>query len=174
MPAAVLAAVGLGAVVPTLSGASAPPNLPAQTAQQLVADHGDGQDAPAERCPDLDVQPGPVRFVIPRRGSPARVLATVSTPSPSCPVTTTSTLWLGTKAEHVALIEPSDQEVDVVRNGNQVWLWDSSTQTVVHLDRAPQSPAAVLGARHGRVTGVSARGQWAERSHCPALTGLAV
>ena len=38
VPAAVLAAVGIGAVVPTLSGASAPPNLPAQSAQQLVAD----------------------------------------------------------------------------------------------------------------------------------------
>ena len=37
-PVAVLAAVGLVALVPTLSGASAPAGLPAQSAQQLVAD----------------------------------------------------------------------------------------------------------------------------------------
>ena len=56
-------------------------------------------------------------------------------------------VWLGTKAEHIALIEPSDQEVDIVRNHNQAWIWDSSTQNVLHLIGA--NPASKSSASTG-------------------------
>jgi hypothetical protein len=43
-------------------------------------------------------------------------------------------VWLdGEVAEHVALIDGPAEEVDLVRNGNQGWLWDSSTETAEHL-----------------------------------------
>jgi hypothetical protein len=42
-------------------------------------------------------------------------------------------VWLdGTTAEHLAIVDGPAQEVDLVRNRNQAWLWDSSTQTVTH------------------------------------------
>jgi outer membrane lipoprotein-sorting protein len=40
-------------------------------------------------------------------------------------------VWLdGATAEHLALVDGPADEVDLVRNGDQAWLWDSSTQTV--------------------------------------------
>ena len=53
-------------------------------------------------------------------------------------------VWLdGAKAEHLALLEPSAQELDLVRNGTQAWYWDSSTQSVLHV--VAQSPASHPG-----------------------------
>jgi hypothetical protein len=140
VPAAVLAAVGLGAFVPTLSGASAPPNLPAQTAQQLVAAMA------TAKTPQLS---GALTWTANLGLSDLSSLEGATGQGASNgfdPLTLLSgnyhlNLWLGTKAEHLALIEPSDQEVDVIRNGNQVWLWDSSTQDAVHLI-APKSSSS--------------------------------
>jgi hypothetical protein len=62
-----------------------------------------------------------------------------------------SDVWLVSKAEHIALIEPSDQEVDIVRNHNQAWIWDSSTQNVLHLvgakpsGKSPANPGVGVG-----------------------------
>jgi hypothetical protein len=43
-------------------------------------------------------------------------------------------VWLdGAKAEHLALDLPSAEEVDLVRDGSEAWLWDSSTDTATHL-----------------------------------------
>jgi outer membrane lipoprotein-sorting protein len=57
-------------------------------------------------------------------------------------------VWLdGTIAEHLALVDAPAQEVDLVRNRDQAWLWDSSTQTVTHFiwgDRAQTSTSSGL------------------------------
>jgi outer membrane lipoprotein-sorting protein len=58
-------------------------------------------------------------------------------------------VWLdGTTAEHLALVDGPAEEVDLVRNRDQAWLWDSSTQTVTHFvragDRAPTSTSSGL------------------------------
>lgn len=43
-------------------------------------------------------------------------------------------VWLdGNHAQHLALIEPPTSEVDLVRNGDQAWLWDSQANSVEHL-----------------------------------------
>ncbi len=148
VPAAVLAAVGLGALVPTLSGASAPPDLPAQTAQQLVA------DLAAAKTPQLS---GALTWTANLGLSDLSSLEQESGQSGGNgngfdPLTLLSgnyhlDVWLGTKAEHIALIEPSDQEVDIVRNNNQAWIWDSSTQNVLHLIGA--NPASKSSASTG-------------------------
>jgi len=52
-------------------------------------------------------------------------------------------VWLdGAKAEHLALDLPSAEEVDLVRNGAEAWLWDSSTNTATHLVGAQAAGAA--------------------------------
>jgi hypothetical protein len=155
VPAAVLAALGLGAFVPTLSGASAPPNLPAQTAQQLVA------TMTAAKAPQLS---GALTWTTNLGLSDLSSLAQGTGQGGGNgfdPLTLLSgnyhlNLWLGTQAEHLALIEPSDQEVDVVRSHNQVWLWDSSTQNVVHLIGPKASPEGNGSAGIGAASGLSA------------------
>ena len=122
VPAAVLAVVGIGAFVPTLSGASAPPDLPAQTAQQLVADMA------AAKAPQLT---GAVTWTANLGLSDLSSLEAGAGQEGGSgngfdPLTLLSgnyhfNVWLGAKAEHISLIEPSDQEVDVVRNHNQAW-----------------------------------------------------
>ena len=153
VPAAVLVAVGIGAAVPTLSGASAPPNLPAQSPQQLVADMA------TAKTPQLT---GTLTWTANLGLSDLSSLEQGSGQGGGSgfdPLTLLSgnyqlKVWLGTKAEHLALIEPTDQEVDVVRNGKQVWLWDSSTQTVVHLIGATPA-AAGSGSGSGGLSGIT-------------------
>ncbi len=155
VPAAVLAAVGLGAFVPTLSGASAPPNLPAQTAQQLVAGMA------AAKSPQLS---GTLTWTANLGLSDLSSLEQDTGQGGGNgfdPLTLLSgnyhlNLWLGSQAEHLALIEPSDQEVDVVQNHNDVWLWDSSTQSVVHLVGPKASSGSNAKAGIGAANGLNA------------------
>jgi hypothetical protein len=153
-PVAVLAAVGVAAVVPTLSGASAPPNLPAQSAQQLVA------DVVAAKAPQLS---GGLEWTANLGLSDLSSLEAGAGQNSASgngfdPLSLLSgnyqlKLWLGAKAEHIALIEPTDQEVDVVRNHNQVWLWDSSTQKVVHIIGPAQTSMGTSPAGSSTTTG---------------------
>jgi hypothetical protein len=160
VPAAVLAAVGIGAVVPTLSGASAPPDLPAQTAQQLVADMA------AAKAPQLS---GALTWTanlglsdlssLEQGGGQGGGSGNGFDPLTLLSGTYHLNVWLGAKAEHLALIEPSDQEVDVVRNHNQAWIWDSSTQDVLHLigpNASAEGSSSGGSAGIGAGTGVSA------------------
>ena len=143
VPAAVLAAVGLGAFVPTLSGASAPPNLPAHTAQQLVAAMATAKTPQLRGALTWTSNLG-LSDLSSLEGDTGQGAGNGFDPLTLLSGNYHLNLWLGTKAEHVALIEPSDQEVDVVRNGNQLWLWDSSTQNAVHLI-GPKSSSGANG-----------------------------
>jgi hypothetical protein len=157
VPAAVLGAVAVGAVVPTLSGASAPPDLPAQTAQQLVADMA------TAKAPQLT---GAVSWTANLGLSDLSSLEAGAGQvggggNGFDPLTLLSgdyhfNVWLGAKAEHIALIETSDQEVDVVRNHNQAWIWDSSTQNVLHLIGPKRSSEGSGGPSIGDSRGLSA------------------
>lgn len=136
VPAVVLVGVAAGAVLPSVSGAASPPNLPAQSVQQLLV------DIEQAKAPALS---GTVTW------SPNLGLSGLSTleselgaSSPGStsgfdPLTLLSSsydikVWLGgAKEERLALITGQSSEVDVVRNNNQVWLWDSATQQVTHL-----------------------------------------
>jgi hypothetical protein len=137
-PVAVLAVVGLVALVPGLSGASLPAGLPAQSAQQLVA------DIVAAKPPQLS---GALQWTVNLGFSGLSALeqetgqgqrGTGSGAGSFDPLTLLSddyqvNVWLdGTTAEHLALVDGPAEEVDLVRNRDQAWLWDSSTQTVTH------------------------------------------
>ncbi|HTW10737.1 MAG TPA: hypothetical protein VME46_24770, partial [Acidimicrobiales bacterium] len=135
-PAVVLVAVAAGAVVPSISGAASPPNLPALSVQQLLVDMAQA------KAPALS---GTVTWS-PNLGlsglSALESELGASSPSSTSgfdPLNLLSSsynikVWLGgPKEEHLALITGPSSEVDVVRNANQVWLWDSATQQVTHL-----------------------------------------
>ena len=73
-------------------------------------------------------------------------------------------VWLdGAKAEHLALDLPSAEEVDLVRNGDQAWLWDSSTDTATHL---VELTGGAGRARHGAF-GLARPGAHARNSSPP-------
>lgn len=137
-PVAVLAVVGVVALLPTLSGASSPAALPAQSAEQLVA------DIAAAKPPQLS---GALQWTVDLGFSGLSSLEQETGQGGSGggggsgsfdPLTLLSNdyqvnVWLdGATAEHLALVDGPAQEVDLVRNGNQAWLWDSSTQTATH------------------------------------------
>jgi hypothetical protein len=136
-------AIGAAALVPTMSGASAPPDLPAQTAQQLLV------DIASAKAPELS---GSLTWTANLGLSDLSALESGGGQSAGGasgggfdPVSLLSgsheiDIWLdGTTAEHLALLEPPAEEVDLVRNGDQGWLWDSATETVTHLVGAGRS-----------------------------------
>jgi hypothetical protein len=122
------AVLAVGAVVAgtaVAAGAQAAPSLPARTAAQLLAD---AQQAAG---------PGPMT---------ATVAETANLGLPALPGSSNSSsalsllsgshtfnIWFADPA-HVRVAEPVQLgETDLRRDGNQVWLWSSKTQTATHL-----------------------------------------
>ena len=145
VPAAVLAAVGLGAFVPTLSGASAPPNLPAQTAQQLVAAMATAKTPQLSGALTWTSNLG-LSDLSSLEGATGQGAGNGFDPLTLLSGNYHLNVWLGTKAEHVALIEPSDQEVDVVRNGNQLGC-GTARRKMPSTSSAPSPPPGQMAVR---------------------------
>lgn len=135
VPLVVVLGVAAAGATPALSGASAPPSLPAITAQQLLA------DIAAAKAPALT---GTLAWSANLGLSGLQSLQTELggdqassagfNPASLLAGNYTLNVWLdGTTAEHVALITGQDSEVDLVRSGNQAWLWDSTNQSVLHI-----------------------------------------
>ncbi|MGC8625960.1 MAG: hypothetical protein ACP5VR_00150 [Acidimicrobiales bacterium] len=140
-PVAVLGVIALAAWAPTLS-ASPAPNLPALSAQQLLA------DVEAAQVPQLS---GTLTWAANLGISGLSSLEQAGGQGGGSSFDPLSLLsgnynldvWLdGAKAEHIALAEEQPAiEVDLVRNGNEAWLWDSANQTVLELVGQPGSGA---------------------------------
>ncbi|MGH9105320.1 MAG: hypothetical protein ACRDZX_05685 [Acidimicrobiales bacterium] len=153
VPAAVVVAIGGGALVPTLGGASPPPELSARTTQQLLADIAQAKPPALTGTltwtanlglSDLSSLEGELGESAGPGGGASDAFNPLSLLSGSYPVS----VWLdGAHAEHLALNESPTHEVDLVRNGNQAWLWDSADQSVTHLVFEPgSSPSGTTGA----------------------------
>ena len=145
VPALVVAAVGAGAMVPALSSASPPP-LPAQAPEQLLVDMAHAQPPELSGSVELTVNLGlsdlsSLEGELGQGGGGSSGFNPVSLLSGSNQIN----VWLGQHAEHLAMSESTAEEVDLVRNGDQAWLWDSSTGTVDHLV-APAGPTGSSGA----------------------------
>jgi len=135
VPAAVVAAIAGIALVPSVSGASTPSGLvPVSPAQLLV-------DAQTAKAPQLS---GALAWTANLGLSDLSSIESevgVSSGSSSTAQllnylsgTYDVNVWLdGAKAEHFALATSQDEEVDVVRNGDQAWVWDSADQTATHI-----------------------------------------
>jgi hypothetical protein len=131
-------ALGAAALVPALSGASSPPDLPAQTASQLLADVAKAQPPQLSGSLTWTANLGLSDLSTLENGA-GQSAGGNSGGSGFDPLTLLSgshemDVWLdGATAEHLALLLPPAEEVDLVRNGDQAWLWDSSTGTATHL-----------------------------------------
>lgn len=141
VPVGAVLAVGLAAWVPTLSGASVPPGLPSQSVTQLLADIAKAQ--PPELSGSLtwtaNLGLSDLSALESGAGGQSAAGSGGSGGSGFDPLTMLSgsheiDVWLdGAQAEHLALLTAPAEEMDLVRNGDQAWLWDSSTNTATHL-----------------------------------------
>jgi len=146
VPAAVVAAIAGAALVPALSGASSPPSLPVQSAQQLLVDVS--RASPPQLSGSLmwtanlglsDLSSLENELGQGASGASASASSGSGANTGFDPLSLLSgshqiDVWLGgATAEHLALIEPQAEEVDLIRNSDGVWLWDSATQTAAHL-----------------------------------------
>jgi hypothetical protein len=134
VPAAIVAAIAAGVFVPTISGASSPPDLPAQSAEQLLADVAVATVPPLSGSvawtPNLGLNDLSSLEAGAGQGGSSSGFDPLALLSGDWQVN----VWLdGGQAEHLALLEPSAQELDLIHNGNDAWLWDSSNQSVLHL-----------------------------------------
>jgi outer membrane lipoprotein-sorting protein len=136
-----------------IAGADASPALPARTAAQLLADIARAS-APPSSLSGVIVQTASLGLPqLPDTGSSGTSGLSLLTGSH------TVKFWY-TDPAHVRFAIPAQLgETDLRRDGRQVWLWDSSSQTATHI---------VLPARSGR--GPDASGSGASRSGGPALT----
>ena len=85
-------------------------------------------------------------------------------------------VWLdGANAEHLALIEPQAEEVDLVRSGDDVWLWDSAADTATHLVGAGAATATTTTATTAPAAALTPQ-QWAARllDHISPTTSVTV
>jgi hypothetical protein len=139
-------ALGAAALVPALSGASSPPDLPAQTAAQLLVDIAKAQPPQLSGTLTWTANLGLSDLSTLESGA-GQSAGGSSTVSGFDPLTLFSgsheiDVWLdGATAEHLALLLPPAEEVDLVRNGDQAWLWDSETGTATHLVATGAGPA---------------------------------
>jgi outer membrane lipoprotein-sorting protein len=135
VPAGAVVAVAAVVAGTTVAGAQTAPSLPSRTAAQLIAD--------VQRTSG----PGPMTATIQltaNLGLPDLPGASDSSSALSLlSGTHTANIWYADPG-HVRIAEPVQLgESDLRRDGQQVWLWDSRTQTATHV----VLPAAE---RHGR------------------------
>ncbi len=131
-------ALGAAALVPALSGASSPPDLPGQSVPQLLVDVSKAQPPHLSGTLTWTSNLGLSDLSTLENGA-GQSAGGSSSGSGFDPLTLLSgsheiDVWLdGATAEHLALLLPPAEEVDLVRNGDEAWLWDSSTSTATHL-----------------------------------------
>jgi hypothetical protein len=150
--------IAIGAAVPGLSGAAAPPALPALGAQQVLAEVFSSKPPELSGALTWDANLGLSGLSTLEQdvgsGSSSSAASGLSggaaqggfDPLALLSGSYTIDVWLGgPAAEHLALIEGTASEVDLVREGNQAWLWDSSNSSVLHLLGLPTGTASAGG-----------------------------
>ena len=145
----VIAVAGVGAVTagaiaaPQLAGAADGP-LPQRSAQQLLTRVGSAQPQPLS---GTVVETADLGFpALPGSGSSTSLTSLISGSH-------TLRVWYGSDTTQRLAIQGDLAETDVVRNGNQAWIWTSSSNTAQKL----QLPAA--GADTAKTAGPTAEQQ---------------
>jgi len=152
LPLAVMAAIGGGALVPTLGGAAPPPTLPSETPQQLLADMVQAKPPALSGAISWTSNLGlsdlsTVEDELGQSGDSSSASVAGIDPLSFLSGSYQFDVWLGSQAEHIAFSPSDAEEADLVRNGNQVWSWDSTTSTVTHfIFEAPGGAAQAAAA----------------------------
>ncbi|HTW08663.1 MAG TPA: hypothetical protein VME46_14190 [Acidimicrobiales bacterium] len=146
VPVAVSGAIGVAALTPTLSGAAAPPTLPSITPDELLASVLQAKTPAMSGTLTWTANLGlsDISTLENELGGNGNGGGAGSGFDPISLLTGSYQIqaWLAPDAEHLSLAETSDQELDVIRNANQLWIWDSSSDSVTHL----VAPAKTSGA----------------------------
>ena len=134
-PAVVLVAVAAGAAVPSISGAASPSTLPTLSVEQLVADVAQAKTPALSGTltwsPNLGLSA--LSTLQSELGGSSASAGSGFNPLTLLSGSSKVNVWLGgPKKERLALITGPSSEVDLVRNANQAWLWDSTNQRVEH------------------------------------------
>ncbi len=142
-------AIAAGAIAPSVTGASSPPDLPAISPAQLLA------EVASAKAPQLTgtlswtanlglADLGTIQADLGAGAGGAS--STGFNPLALLNGTYQINVWLdGKTAEHLSLSPQPGQEIDLVRNGGQAWYWDSSTMKVSHLVGQGTTGAAPAG-----------------------------
>ncbi|MEV6975538.1 DUF2092 domain-containing protein [Kitasatospora sp. NPDC093806] len=188
LPLAVAAAIAAGVgLVPALADSS-PPELPALTAEQLVAKVLGSQAETLSGTVSLSTDLGvPSQLLGAAAGGLAGAAGGAGSggsggdrPSAAAPEAKLSGLLGGEHRLRVSVDGPDKQRIglleklsgyELIRNGDQVWAWDSSTNEAVHLTGAGAG-AHADGHRGGApLTGVPTTPQEAARQFLAAGAG---
>ena len=142
IPAGAVALAGALTAGTMISTAQASPELPVRTPAQLLASVA-GRDAPLPALTGTVVETASLGLPqLPGSANPNSVTALLAGSH-------TIKVWYADPT-HLRLAVPvTMSETDLIRNGRQVWLWQSKSNTVTRMqlpakdDRAPMHPAAV-------------------------------
>jgi outer membrane lipoprotein-sorting protein len=132
-PFATAAVIALLAAAPGLSSASTP-SLPAITAQQLLVKMQQAHVTALSGTIDLNANLGipDLSELNDAAGDGGSVSGTTFSPTDLLSGSHQALVWLdGPTRERVDLLE-SSAETDLIHNGANVWLWDSTTKSVTH------------------------------------------
>ena len=142
IPAGAVALAGALTAGTMISTAQASPELPARTPAQLLASVA-GRDAPLPALTGTVVETASLGLPqLPGSADPSSITALLAGSH-------TIKVWYADPT-HLRLAVPvTMSETDLIRNGRQVWVWQSKSNTVTRMqlpakdDRAPMHPAAV-------------------------------
>ena len=130
-PIALAGAIGLGTWLPSVT-ASATPDLPTLTAQQLLTRVAQSHVAGLSGKVRLTASLGLPDLSGLTDGTPADGSTSAFDPTTLLSGTHDISVWDSGATEQRLALPSSLSEVDVVRNGDQAWVSDSSTQKVTH------------------------------------------
>ncbi len=157
-PILVAGAVGLAAWVPSLSAGASTPDLPPITATQLIAKISQAKVTALQGTVELSTNLG-LPSLSELTGNGGQQVASSSGFDPTTLLSGTHAIEVWTDGDRQRLALPSTMaETDLVRSGNQAWLYDSGTQHVTHyvVDTPARSSGATSGSGSMSATAVGA------------------
>jgi outer membrane lipoprotein-sorting protein len=141
-PVVVAGVVGLAASIPSLSAGATTPDLPAITAQQLITKVGQADVTSLQGTVTVTANLGlPSLSGLTSDGG--QQVSGSSGLDPTSLLSGSHQIEVWTDGDQQRLALPSTMaETDVVRTGNQLWLYDSGTQHVTHYVVDPPAGSA--------------------------------
>jgi outer membrane lipoprotein-sorting protein len=140
VPVVVAALIAVGALIPKMDAAGAP-RLPARSASSLIvkalSEHVSHLSGTIRWSADLGL---PSLSSLTNGNGQSVASSSAFDPTSLLSGTQTVNIWIGGANRERISLPGTLQESDVVRNGNQAWVWDSTTAHVTHYVLAGAKP----------------------------------